>query len=103
MGRKVPVSSLYRTLLSLETAELVAKYRDTEGIARYELAESVTGEHHHHFICTECGLTDDVAIPSELESAISRLIDSLADTGSYNITGHRLELEGICAACQAKH
>lgn len=103
MGREVPVSSLYRTLLSLETAELVAKYRDAEGIARYEIAEAVTGEHHHHFVCIECGLTDDVAIPSELEDAISRLIDSLADAGSYSITGHRLELEGICSACRAKH
>ncbi|GBE22293.1 ferric uptake regulation protein [bacterium BMS3Bbin01] len=103
MERKVPVSSLYRTLLSLETAGLVAKYRDTEGIARYEIAEAVTGEHHHHFVCTECGLTDDVAIPSELEGAISRLIDSLAGAGSYCITGHRLELEGICSACRENH
>ncbi|NOY55133.1 MAG: transcriptional repressor [Actinobacteria bacterium] len=103
MGRAVPVSSLYRTLLSLETAELVTKYRDAEGVARYEIAEAVTGEHHHHFVCIECGLTDDVAIPSELERAISRLIRSLADAGNYHITGHRLELEGICKACQAKH
>ncbi|HZJ49146.1 MAG TPA: Fur family transcriptional regulator [Acidimicrobiia bacterium] len=101
MGREVPVSSIYRTLLSFETAQLVAKYRDAEGTARYEFSEWVTGEHHHHFVCTECGLTEDVATPPQLEGAISQLIES--DGGGYHITGHRLELEGVCGKCQSKY
>jgi len=103
LAREVPVSSLYRALVSFETADLVAKYRDAEGVARYELAEWVTGVHHHHFVCTECGLTEDVAIPPALEHAITALIDSVAEAGSYAITGHRLELEGVCSTCREKH
>jgi Fur family ferric uptake transcriptional regulator len=102
MRRRVPLSSIYRTLLLLEEAGLITRYRDGEGVARYELAERITGDHHHHFVCVQCGRTDEVAIPAPLEGAITRLIDKLADAEGYDITGHRLELEGVCSTCRAK-
>lgn len=103
MSREVPLSSLYRTLASLETTGVVAKYRDAEGVARFELAEWVTGDHHHHFVCTVCGRTEDVAIPGDLEQSISELIDAVATAGHYTISGHRLELEGVCSTCRQNH
>jgi Fur family ferric uptake transcriptional regulator len=101
MRRKVPLSSIYRTLLVLEESGLLTRFRDSDGVAKYELSERVTGDHHHHFVCIRCGRTDEVAIPERLEQAITRLIDTVGNDRSYEITGHRLELQGVCAACRA--
>jgi Fe2+ or Zn2+ uptake regulation protein len=101
MRRKVPLSSIYRTLLILEESGLLARFRDSDGVAKYELAERVTGDHHHHFVCTRCGRTDEVAIPPKLEEAISLLIEAVGNERSYQVMDHRLELEGVCEACRA--
>jgi Fur family ferric uptake transcriptional regulator len=101
MRRRVPLSSIYRTLVLLEGSGLLTKYRDADGVARYELAETVTGNHHHHFVCTQCGKTDEVAIPEELERTISRLIEVVGEEHGYDVTAHLLELEGVCETCRA--
>jgi len=101
MRRRVPVSSLYRTLLLLEESGLLTKFRDSDGVAKYELAERVTGDHHHHFVCTRCGRTEEVPIPDKLEQAITSLIESIGEERTFEITDHRLELEGVCDTCSA--
>ncbi|MFZ0493397.1 MAG: Fur family transcriptional regulator [Acidimicrobiia bacterium] len=101
MRRKVPLSSIYRTLLILEESGLLTRFRDGDGVAKYELSERVTGDHHHHFVCTRCGRTDEVAIPKNLEEAITRLIGTIGNERGYEVTDHRLELEGVCEACRA--
>ena len=50
---------------------------------------------HHHFVCTGCGLIRDVPRP-EGESA--SIFASFSLPG-FTITGHHLELEGLCPAC----
>jgi Fe2+ or Zn2+ uptake regulation protein len=50
---------------------------------------------HHHFVCTGCGLIHDVPKP---EGEDARLAASLRLPG-FTITGHRLELEGLCRSC----
>jgi len=95
------VSSLYRTLLLLEESGLLTKFRDSDGVAKYELAERVTGDHHHHFVCTRCGRTEEVPIPDKLEQAITSLIESIGEERTFEITDHRLELEGVCDTCSA--
>lgn len=95
------MSSLYRTLLLLEDSGLLTKYRDGDGVAKYELSERITGDHHHHFVCTECGRTEEVPIPSELEVAITSLIEVVARERSYEVLDHQLELGGVCDACHA--
>jgi len=101
MRRKVPLSSIYRTLLILEESGLLTRLRDGDGVAKYELSERVTGEHHHHFVCTRCGRTDEVAISEKLEEAITLLIDAIGSERGYEVTDHRLELEGVCEECRA--
>jgi Fur family ferric uptake transcriptional regulator len=100
MRRKVPLSSIYRTLLVLEESGLLTRFRDSDGVAKYELSERVTGDHHHHFVCIRCGRTDEVAIPERLEQTITRLIDAVGTERAYEVTDHRLELEGVCEACR---
>jgi Fe2+ or Zn2+ uptake regulation protein len=97
---RVPLSSLYRTLSAFEAADVVDKYYDPAGVARYEIAERLTGEHHHHLVCIRCGVAVDIAVTSGLESAIDRLVAATEDLLGCEVAGHRLELEGVCAACR---
>jgi Fe2+ or Zn2+ uptake regulation protein len=100
MGREIPLSSIYRTLMLLEQCGLLAKQRNADGIAKYELGEIVTGDHHHHFVCTRCGGTEEITIPESLERAISELADAVEGDRGSDVTGHSLELEGVCEACR---
>jgi Fur family ferric uptake transcriptional regulator len=95
----VPLSSLYRTLAVLEAAEVVMPHFGTRGITRYELAEWLTG-HHHHLVCVVCGTVDDIDVPPRYEEAVRVLVDKIAGVGSFSPSGHVLEIEGRCSKCR---
>ena len=46
--------------------------------SHFELAEHLTGEHHHHLICTSCGAVADVTVPHELEELLERASHAVA-------------------------
>ena len=52
--------------------------------------------HHHHLICSRCGRSDDVE-----DAGLGEAIASIALRSGYRIDTHRLELFGLCQACQA--
>lgn len=52
--------------------------------------------HHHHVVCSNCGRATDVG-----DSGMARVLDEVARKSGYRIESHRLELFGVCAACQA--
>ena len=95
----VPVSSLYRTLSVLEETMVVERFPDQAGVARYELAEWLTG-HHHHMTCTECGATSDVAVPGDLEATVAHIVSEVGSRFGFDVTGHRLDLQGVCGKCR---
>ncbi len=97
-GAGVPLSSLYRTLAVLETAGVVVPHFAAGGVTRYELAEWLTG-HHHHLICVDCGAVEDVSIPQPFEAQVRRLVDDIAADASFTALDHALEIEGRCARC----
>ncbi len=94
----VPLSSLYRTLGVLEEAGVLAREHGSDGIARYELAEWLAG-HHHHLVCTGCGEVLDIAIDPDTETKIASLIDHIAGSADYAVSGHRIDIEGRCTTC----
>ncbi len=94
----IPLSSLYRNLAVLEQAGVLSREHDAAGVARYELAEWLTG-HHHHLICAGCGEVRDVAIPPETEHTITSLVGRVAGRAGYRVSGHRIDIEGTCPAC----
>lgn len=98
LRRRVPLSSLYRTLAGLEGAGLLDRYVDATGVARYELAEGLT-EHHHHLTCVRCGTTEDVSLGQELERRIAEIASAAGEDRAFRVDGHRLDLEGRCARC----
>ncbi|MDF1594774.1 MAG: Fur family transcriptional regulator [Acidimicrobiia bacterium] len=99
LGSAVPVSSLYRTLSVLSTNGALERFHDGAGNARYELAEWLTG-HHHHITCTQCGTTRDIDFAQETETTIRRFADEAGASAGFRVSGHRLDLEGLCSQCQ---
>ena len=98
LERSVPLSSLYRSLSVLATAGVLDIHRAADGVTRYELAEWLVG-HHHHLVCIRCGAVDDVELADDQEAALRRLVAQTAGAGGYQVTGHSLEIDGLCAAC----
>jgi Fe2+ or Zn2+ uptake regulation protein len=98
-GRKnLPQSSAYRNLAELEATGLIRRVASEDGFARYELAEELTG-HHHHLMCSRCGQVQDLHIPAPFERRLDRTLDVLAREAAFATVRHRLDLIGLCRAC----
>jgi Fur family transcriptional regulator, ferric uptake regulator len=93
------LSSAYRNLTVLERAGVVTRVVTTDEFGRYELAEDLTG-HHHHLICSTCGMVRDVELPDDVEEAIERALAALGTATSFVIDEHRLDLVGRCEDCR---
>lgn len=50
-----------------------------------------TTQHHHHFICLDCGRTKEVHL-CPMDVSFSGLED-------FEVTGHKFEIYGRCPAC----
>ena len=53
-------------------------------------------EHHHHLVCSSCGRSTDIAA-----TGLSSILRDVAARSGYRIETHRLEVFGVCPACQA--
>jgi Fur family ferric uptake transcriptional regulator len=94
-----PLSSLYRSLTVLNDMGVIRKHHDSDGLARFELAEWLGG-HHHHVVCLNCGSVEDVSVDSRTETMLEGLATSLATAVGYEPSGHVLEIEGLCRHCR---
>jgi Fur family transcriptional regulator, ferric uptake regulator len=99
IGPSVPQSSAYRNLAVLIEAGVVHRIAGADEFARFELAEDVA-EHHHHLLCSNCGAVADVAATPRLEKALSEAAVVAAEENGFEVTGHRIDLVGRCAACR---
>lgn len=95
----VPLSSLYRTLAVLEEAEVIAPHFGARGLTRYELAEWITG-HHHHFVCITCGAVEDIDVSRDVEQRVDAVVAEISEMASFAPTSHVLEIEGRCRRCR---
>jgi len=98
LGREVPLSSIYRTLSVLEEAGVVTPHLGAKGLTRFELAEWLTG-HHHHLVCINCGSVADVELTEQKEERVRSLVTEIAELASFRPTDHALEIEGRCSRC----
>lgn len=89
---RLGLTTVYRTLNLLIAAGLVHKTHLDDGCHTYALAEHA---HRHHLICLSCART------VEFEGCdLGPMFQSLSRVTGYAIEGHRLELYGLCPACQ---
>ncbi|GMQ92781.1 MAG: hypothetical protein BMS9Abin12_0258 [Acidimicrobiia bacterium] len=94
----LPVSSLYRTLSIFEETGILKRNHGPDGIARYELAEWLTG-HHHHVVCVACGSIEDIDVSDKAEHELHSIALSLGSQAGYRVIDHVLEVEGVCPNC----
>lgn len=99
LAGSMPLSSLYRTLAVLERMDVIERFPDQAGVARFELAEWLAG-HHHHMTCTVCGDTSDVGVPGDLETTVAGIVSEVGKRFAFTVTGHRLDLQGVCSRCR---
>jgi Fur family peroxide stress response transcriptional regulator len=85
--------TVYRTLASLEEMGLVSRVDPVCGRARYD----ANCDLHHHFVCTECGLIEDVYLD---EKTAIPLPGGIQDLG--NIDSVHLQVRGVCNGCGSK-
>jgi Fur family peroxide stress response transcriptional regulator len=91
---RVPTISLdtvYRTLGTLAEAGLVRRVTATPGPARFDANVS----HHHHFVCTRCGLVRDIVDP-----ALDAVRAADATTAFGTVETVDVHLKGICRSCR---
>ena len=91
-------SSVYRTLVVLEQADVVHRVVTGGEFTRYELTEDLT-QHHHHLVCVACGSVQDISAPPQLEQSVRRVITQLAEQEGFSASTHRLDLIGLCRRC----
>jgi Fe2+ or Zn2+ uptake regulation protein len=96
--RTLAQSSAYRNLGVLEQAGVVHRIVTADEFSRYELAEDLTG-HHHHLICSACGDVTDFTVSSALEADLDRALVGIARANGFTADHHRLDLVGTCASC----
>ncbi|KAA0232822.1 MAG: Peroxide operon regulator [Acidimicrobiales bacterium] len=97
-GRTLAQSSVYRNLSELEKAGVVHRVVTADDHARFELAEHLTG-HHHHLVCSSCGAVIDFTVPSRLEGTLERELASVAERHGFVVDHHRLDILGACTDC----
>jgi Fe2+ or Zn2+ uptake regulation protein len=91
-------SSVYRNLVVLEEAGIVHRVVGADEFARWELAEDLTG-HHHHLICASCGRVEDVPASAGLERSVAAAAAAITRTTGFHTQRHRVDLVGVCRRC----
>jgi Fur family peroxide stress response transcriptional regulator len=93
---RVPTISLdtvYRTLATLAEHGLVQRVTATAGPARYD----ANTQHHHHFICTRCGVVRDID-----DAALDAVAAPPGAAALGVVESVDVQLRGACAACARK-
>jgi Fe2+ or Zn2+ uptake regulation protein len=96
---RLPQSSAYRNLTVLEGAGVVRRIVTHDDFYRYELAEDLTG-HHHHLVCEICGLVEDFTLSKGLEASLESALAKTAFKRGLAVGGHRVDVYGVCHQCR---
>jgi Fur family ferric uptake transcriptional regulator len=89
---RIGYATVYRTMKLLTECDLAVERHFRDGGARYESGQK---RHHDHLICESCG-----KIVEFEEPRIENLQQETAKKLSFRLTGHKMELYGICRDCE---
>ncbi|HVN50075.1 MAG TPA: transcriptional repressor [Acidimicrobiales bacterium] len=96
--RALPQSSAYRTIAVLTQVGVVRRVVAVDEFTRFELAEDLSS-HHHHLLCTSCGLVADFELPPALERELEAAFEAAATEQRFESIHHRVDLVGRCTNC----
>jgi Fur family transcriptional regulator, ferric uptake regulator len=92
-SKSVDQVTLYRTLETFVSLHLARRIDLHQGRAHsYELV----GEHHHHLICTQCGMVKDFEA-CDIDKVVDQALRQVQGFASVN--DHAFELFGMCNRC----
>ena len=91
-GENIGLTTVYRTLQTLETSGLVDSVRTDTGESVYRRCEAP--HHHHHLVCRRCGSAVELS-GSEVEAWAA----DVAARHGFTDVGHTIELFGVCPDC----
>jgi Fur family ferric uptake transcriptional regulator len=86
-------ATVFRTLDALEGLKIVERIDLPSGEHAYVGCELA---HHHHVVCSRCGRTSEID-----DAGLRSVVHEVARRTGYRVDEHRLELFGLCPACQA--
>jgi Fur family ferric uptake transcriptional regulator len=92
-------SSAYRNITALIDVGAARRVNGADDHGRFELAEELSG-HHHHLVCGNCGKVADVRPSPRLERALAEAARTAASEQDFDVTEHRFDLVGVCADCR---
>lgn len=88
------LSTVYRSLDRLCASEVVSRLHFQDGIARFERRHR---HHHHYLICTRCQACQIID-----ECPMQQLQADLEASTGYLVTGHQLNVFGLCPSCRSQ-
>jgi Fur family ferric uptake transcriptional regulator len=89
-------ASAYRTIALFEELGIVQRLQ-IGWKYKLELSDNFH-HHHHHMTCLKCGQI----IPFEEDLAFEKRLSSISRLHSFNMSGHQLEIQGLCQNCVKK-
>ena len=92
-GETIGLTTVYRTLQTLASADLVDTVRTDSGESVYR--RCAAPEHHHHLVCRGCGAAVELS-GREVEAWAAEV----AARFGYSNVSHTIELFGTCADCR---
>jgi Fur family ferric uptake transcriptional regulator len=87
-------ATIFRTLDVLTSIGAVERLDLPSGEHSYVRCD--TRAHHHHLVCTRCQRSVDLE-----QIGMMPIIAQIERETGYRVDGHRVELFGLCPACQA--
>jgi len=85
-------ATIFRSLDVLTDLSLVERLDLPTGEHAFVACERT---HHHHIVCAACGRSTEVA-----DNGLDAVAAAIAQETGYQVQAHRLELFGLCPACQ---
>ena len=93
--RKVGRATIYRVLDELVELGLLGKVEIGDGVTRFESVYPDGAEHHHHFVCVNCGRL----IPF-VDDELERVVRRVSRREGFAVEAHDITLRGYCRDCQ---
>ncbi len=92
--RGVGLPTIYRILENLANNGILIASPSEDRQLRYFICRGIEREHHHHFICRNCGKVEEVnlCLMDEVSKYVKRHLKA-------KVQSHFLQIEGLCAQC----
>ncbi len=96
LKRKHPnigLSTIYRTLKLFADCNLARELHRPDGSSVFE--HKYDHPHHDHLVCEKCGKYFEF-----FDEIIEEQQKKIVESNNFKMTGHRLEIFGVCSKCQ---